>query len=51
MEQRLALMEASKPEIKSLLDMGFSIELVRKAFATTTTVEGALLWLLESSKV
>jgi len=51
LEQRLSQMEINKPEIKSLLDMGFSMDLVRKAFATTTTVEGALQWLLESSKV
>jgi uncharacterized UBP type Zn finger protein len=51
LEQRLTLMENSSPQIKSLLDMGFSIDLVRRAFTKTTTVEGALQWLLESSKV
>jgi len=49
-EQRITVLENSSPDIKKLLDMGFPIELVRKALAANTSVENAVQWLLESSQ-
>jgi len=44
-------LENSSPDIKRLLDMGFAIELVRKALAANSSVENAVQWLLESSQL
>jgi len=50
-EQRITVLENSSPDIKRLLDMGFAIELVRKALAANSSVENAVQWLLESSQL
>lgn len=50
-EQRITVLENSSPDIKRLLDMGFQIELVRKALAANSSVENAVQWLLESSQL
>jgi hypothetical protein len=43
-EQRITVLENSSPDIKKLLDMGFPIELVRKALAANSSVEKAIQW-------
>jgi len=51
LEQQITVMENSSPDIRKLRDMGFPIELVRKALAANSSIDGAVQWLLESSQV
>jgi len=51
LEQQITVMENSSPDIRKLRDMGFPIELVRKALAANNSIDGAVQWLLESSQV
>jgi predicted RNase H-like nuclease (RuvC/YqgF family) len=51
LEQRISDVESLNPDIKKLQDMGFSLDLARKAIKETKTIDEALQWILESSRV
>jgi len=50
-EQKITDLESNNPDIKYLLDMGFSLELARKAINSTNSLDAALQWILEASRV